>query len=86
MDINEIELEVLKIKARNKKVEAEKSWEISLSRKIAIAVLTYVVILLFFFVANLPNPFVNALVPSVAFLLSTATISMMKRVWMKIYL
>ena len=44
-----IKEEIEKIKARNKKVEADKSWETSLTRKILIAFATYVVISLFLY-------------------------------------
>jgi len=40
--------EIKNIIKRNKKVEADKAWETSFSRKILIAVLTYIVIVLFF--------------------------------------
>jgi len=75
--------EIKKIKERNARVEADKAWEISAARKIIIAVLTYLVIVLFFFSANLPNPFVNAIVPSAGFLLSTLSLPFFKKIWVK---
>ena len=63
------EKEIEKINHRNKRVEVDKAWEISLFRKIVIAVLTYFVVVLFFIFAELPNPFVNAVVPTLGFLL-----------------
>lgn len=38
-----IQKEINQIKERNKKVEADKAWETSLSRKILIAILIYIV-------------------------------------------
>lgn len=58
-----IEKEINQIKQRNKKVEADKAWEISIARKIIIAVLTYIVIVIFFYFAGLPKPFTNSIVP-----------------------
>jgi len=78
-----IKEEIEKIKARNKKVEADKSWETSLTRKILIAFATYVVISLFLFVAKIPDPLTNSLVPTIAFFISTLTISFFKKIWMK---
>jgi hypothetical protein len=75
--------ELNKIKLRNKKVEADKAWETSSLRKISIAVLTYFVIVLFFYFTNLGNPFVNAIVPTIGFLLSTLSISILKKIWIK---
>lgn len=76
---NEIEL----IKQRNARVEADKAWEMSFARKILIAVLTYIVIVLFFFVAGLAKPFINAIVPTAGFLLSTLSIQFFKKLWLK---
>lgn len=74
---NEIEL----IKQRNARVEADKAWETSLFRKILVAVLTYIVIVLFFTVAKLSKPFINAIVPTVGFILSTLSIPFFKKLW-----
>ena len=58
------EEEIKKIKIRNKKVEADKAWETSIFRKVLIAILTYLVIVLFFHITNLSKPFINAIVPT----------------------
>jgi hypothetical protein len=75
----EIEL----IKERNQRVELDKAWETSLARKIIIAILTYIVIVIFFYFAGLPKPFVNSIVPALAFLVSTLTLSLFKKIWMR---
>ncbi len=76
-----IEQEINKIKERNFKVEADKAWETSLFRKFLISILTYVVIVLFFYFANLPKPFINAIVPTIGFVLSTLTVPLFKKWW-----
>ncbi len=81
--IEELQKEVDQIKARNKRVEADKAWETSWTCKVIILLFTYVVMVLFFFFAQLPKPFVNAIVPSVAFVLSTLTVPLVKRWWVK---
>jgi len=81
--IKKLESEINKIKQRNKKVEADKAWEKSWARRIIIFILTYIVIVLFFFFANLPKPFINSIVPSIAFILSTLTLSFFKKLWLK---
>ena len=68
---------------RNKRVEFDKAWEISFTRKIIIAVFTYIVIVLFFLVANLPRPFINPIIPTVGFLLSTLTLPLFKDIWLR---
>ncbi len=77
-----IENEIKKIKERNIKVELDKKWETSITRKVIIAILTYLVIVLFFFAANLTNPFVNAIVPTVGFVLSTLSLPYFKQFWL----
>ncbi|MFA6521871.1 MAG: hypothetical protein WCT53_05835 [Candidatus Gracilibacteria bacterium] len=80
--IEELKQEIDEIKARNRRVETDKAWETSWTRKILILALTYIVIVIFFFVVKLPNPLVNAVVPSVAFLLSTMTVPVFKKWWL----
>ena len=77
-----IKKEIEIIKQRNKRVEADKAWETSLARKIIIAVLTYIVIVVFFYFAGLPKPFTNSIVPTLAFILSTLTLPFFKRLWL----
>ncbi len=81
--VEELQKEIEKIKERNRKVEADKAWELSWSRKILVAALTYLVVVVFFITAKLPDPYVNALVPSLAFLLSTLSIPFFKKWWTK---
>ncbi|MFA5992741.1 MAG: hypothetical protein WC796_03480 [Candidatus Pacearchaeota archaeon] len=80
-DLDKIKIDIEKIKERNKRVEKDKAWEKSWTRKIIIAVLTYVVIVIFFFFAGLPNPFANSIVPAAAFIISTLSLSLFKRIW-----
>jgi len=81
--LKDLEKEIEKIKQRNKRVEAEKSWETSWIRKILITVLTYLVIVVFFYVADLPKPFLNSIVPALAFVLSTLSLPIFKKIWLK---
>ena len=78
-----IEKEIKSIKERNNKVEIDKAWETSYFRKIVIALLTYFVIVLFFHFAWLDKPFINAIVPTMWFLLSTLSIWFFKGIWIK---
>ncbi len=81
--LEELEFEIEEIKKRNRRVEEDKAWETSLTRKLVILVLTYFVVVIFFFVAKLSHPFVNALVPTLGFFLSTLTIPWMKTIWLR---
>lgn len=81
--IEELKIEIDKIKKRNNRVELDKAWEVSLTRKLLILILTYFVVVIFFFTLNLPKPFINALVPTLGFFLSTLTIPWVKKIWVK---
>lgn len=79
--IEELQLEIEEIKKRNQKVEMDKDWETSKTRKIVIAIFTYIVIVLFFYFAKLSKPFLNAIVPTLGFMLSTLSIPIFKKWW-----
>lgn len=81
--LEELQLEIEAIKKRNQRVEADKAWETSWARRIIILLLTYVVIVVFFYFAQLPKPFVNAIVPAIAFMLSTLSVSLFKNWWLR---
>ncbi len=81
--LEEITKEIEEIKIRNQRVEVDKAWETSWMRKLLILFLTYIVVLIFFLVANLSQPFMNALVPTLAFVLSSSTLPIVKRWWLK---
>ena len=81
--IADLEKEIELIKQRNKRVETEKTWETSWTRRIAIVILTYLVFSLFFLFAGVSQPFTNAIVPALAFVLSTASVPIFKNFWLK---
>ena len=77
--------EIASIKERNQRVEADKAWEISKTRRFIIAVMTYLVIVFFLWSIDAPNPWLSALVPAVGFILSTLTLPFFKKRWLKKY-
>ncbi len=81
--LEDLERRVGLIEDRNRRVELDKAWETSLSRKVIVAALTYACIVLFFVFAGLPNPLYNSIVPTAAFLLSTLTLPHLKSAWIK---
>ena len=62
---NNVFSRVKKIEERNKRVELDKAWEVSWTRRIIIVILTYLVVVLFFYGVGVTRPFVNALVPEI---------------------
>jgi hypothetical protein len=75
--------EIESIRERNIRVETDKAWETSFTRRGIIAILTYMVIGLFLTSIKVSNPWLNALVPSVGFILSTLILSPIKNYWVK---
>ena len=68
---------------RNSRVEDDKSWETSLFRRAVIAVATYVLVLYFLIIINAPNPYTNALVPSIAYMLQQSSFPVLKKIWLE---
>lgn len=76
-----LEERVAAIEERNKKVELDKVWEQSFARKILVAIFTYLAIALYLkFIVEI-EPWLNAIVPTVGFLLSTLTLPFFKTFW-----
>lgn len=83
IDMQDIKKELEQIKERNKRVEMDKARETSTARKISIMILTYMVIVLFFYTAGLSKPWVNAIVPTLWFMLSTLSLPFFKKLRMQ---
>ena len=71
------------IEKRNIRVEADKAWEVSWTRRISIAVLTYVVVVAYLYTISNDKPFINGLVPVVGYLLSTLVLKTIRGLWQK---
>lgn len=83
--MKELEERILKIEERNKKVELDKKWETSFTRKISICILTYIVVLLFsHFINTGNNIFLSSLVPVIGFTLSTLSVSLIRKIWLNV--
>ena len=81
--IQDLEKEILLIKTRNKKVEIDKAWETSWTRKFLLMTFTYLGIGFYLRAINIDKPWLNAIVPSIGFLLSTLTLPYFKKIWEK---
>lgn len=81
--IKQLEEKISRIEIRNKKVEADKAWEVSICRKILIVLLTYIFAVLYLEIADTTNPFFGAVVPCAGFYLSTQSLKLVKSIWLK---
>ncbi len=86
MDIEELVLEVEKLKARNLKVEADKAWERSVVRISTIMTITYAIVVLILLAIHAQNAWLGAFVPVVGYFLSTQSIPLLKRWWVRRHL
>lgn len=78
-----LEKRVENIEKRNREVELNKSWEGSWTRKFLIIIFTYLSIALYLkFIVGI-DPWINAVVPSLGFLLSTLTLPSIKKFWIR---
>lgn len=79
--LSELENRIAIIEARNKKVELDKNWETSVMRRISLMLLTYFITFLYFRMIKAEPAYLNAIVPTLGFLLSSLTLSLLKKVW-----
>jgi len=68
---------------RNSRVELDKAWETSRTRRGVIAIITYCVATLFMWRIGVEEPFLNALIPTGGYLLSTLSLGVIKNFWLK---
>lgn len=82
MENKNLELEIEKIKQRNKKVELDKAWETSWTRKLCICVLTYIIVVVYSYLINkVSNIYLSSLVPVIGFTLSTLSLKLIRNIW-----
>ena len=84
MNNEELKTEIEQIKTRNQKVELDKMWETSWTRKICIAILTYFVVVLYsYIISKFSNIWLSSLVPVLGFILSTLSLKFIRKIWEK---
>ena len=82
MEENQLEQEIENIKKRNKRVEKHNAWETSLTRRICIMILTYIVVLFYsYMVKNITSIWLSSLIPVIGFALSTLSLKLIRKIW-----
>lgn len=82
MNAKEIEKEIKQIKTRNARVELDKKWETSWTRKLCICALTYIVVVIYSItIQQVSNVFLSSLVPVIGFTLSTLSLGFVRNIW-----
>ena len=81
--ISKLESRIETIEKRNSRVEANKAWDSSFSRKLLITISTYLIIAAYLYFVVGIDPWTNAVVPAIGFLLSTLAFPFIKDLWIK---
>ena len=80
----DLEEKVIEIEKRNKRVELDKSWETSWTRRICIMILTYIVVIIYsYLIRNYDYILLSSLVPVIGFTLSTLSLKVIRKYWEK---
>ena len=85
--LENLKLDIKKIKERNKrkkqKSRARQSLETSMTRKVSIIILTYLVMVLVMNTLKIEELLINAIILTLGFTLSTFSMSLIKIFWLK---
>lgn len=81
VELKEVAERVSKIEERNRRVEKDKTWEVSWARRIVIALLTYISTGLYLWAIEVSHPWLNSIGATAGFLLSTLSIPIFRKLW-----
>ena len=83
VNISDLESRIKIIENRNASVEMDKAWETSSFRKVLLMSFTYLSLGLYMYAIGVGDPWINAVVPTIGFFLSTLTLPIFKKYWKK---
>lgn len=75
------EQQIQMIIERNKRVEQDKAWEVSVTRRAFIAAVTYLIACYYLWLIAVPGFYLHAAVPAGGYILSTMSLPWVKRWW-----
>ena len=81
----ESQQDIQNLQHRNTRVEADKAWETSKTRRACIAIFTYIIASIYMYFLGVPQFYLHAAVPTAGFILSTLTLPFIKSWWLKNY-
>lgn len=81
--MEDLQQKLSEIQDRNQRVEADKAWETSLTRRAFISIITYIVALLWLYIIDEQGIWLKAVIPVAGFVLSTLSLPALKKVWIK---
>lgn len=80
-----LESRLAALEARNTKVDTNKAWETSLTRRFSIVVITYATACSLLYVLMVPDWYLGAIMPVCGYLLSTLSLPYIRQIWQKTY-
>lgn len=83
MTLKQFEQRLTTIEQRNRRVEADKAWETCWTRRLVIAVATYLIAGMWLVIIHDTLPWLKAFVPAGGFILSTLTLILFKKLWVE---
>ncbi|MBP9819111.1 hypothetical protein KBC79_00010 [Candidatus Woesebacteria bacterium] len=81
--ILDLENRLTQIEERNQRVELDKAWEGSYTRRFLIVLFTFISIGGYMWIIGVDKPLINAVIPSLGFTLSTLSLPFWKRKWIE---
>ena len=81
--LKNLEQEVEEIKQRNLRVEADKAWEVSWTRRLFISISTYIIAGIWLVAINDSFPWLKAFVPAIGYFISVQSLPFIKKWWIK---
>jgi hypothetical protein len=83
VQIQNLEKEIVLIKQRNSRVEADKAWETSYFRVLLISTIIYVIAVKVMYFIGTGNYYLNALIPAIGYFISVQSLPFIKKWWIK---
>lgn len=84
--ISHLEERITKLELVERYNKLQKSWEVSPIRITYILVSTYFFVVIFLYILDIEDPFLNAAIPAGTFVISQTSVSFLKRFWVKSYI
>ncbi len=81
--MHDIESRISAIESRNARVESDKAWETSFTRRVSILLMTYGILSIYMKLLGIENWYLHALVPTCGYLLSTLALPFIRNMWEK---
>ncbi|HBF67635.1 MAG TPA: hypothetical protein DDW36_04405 [Candidatus Magasanikbacteria bacterium] len=85
MQPENLQKEIQEIKTRNKRVEGDKAWEVSWTRRGFIMMATYIIAGIWLTIIHDSLPWLKACVPAGGYIFSTLSLVALKKRWVERY-